>query len=290
MATSSKLLRTQAAVDAFVNAAANAIGGLSNTALAERELAAQVRCAEWTDEADRIEGSYPWYANIPFFPGGADVAKWQARFAAAKFTRDAWCAIRDVYTSQGDLRAVADPSMAAARRQAATKQTAERQEARDEAARLAEESGLWDSIARSAGELAGGGVERVQSGAGQVEAGTKEAVAAAQHAATGAVSAVAQQAAQQAEEAANTVSTGLLDYLRQWREEAFGIFGLGSDQPFGERVVGWLRLLLAALGVFVAYRALGAIASGALGAGERAAERTTGLLTELKDVPLMPAA
>ena len=70
------------------------------------------------------------------------------------------------------------------------------------------------------------------------------------------------------------------------KEGAFSTFGLGKDQPGGERVVGLVRLGLAVLAMVAVY----GIGKQVLGAGaelaERGAERTAKITEKVMDMPL----
>lgn len=225
---------------------------LNNVELAEKANVAVEMCASWAADVEALQEEEAWDVWDIFNPV-TKVTKtldWAGggsdELNAARQTHADWCKLAGLYARESARRRAADPTMADTEAEVAAELEETREEHRAEARRI---EGEWASHYGALGAPLAAAVETVSRVPGAV-----------------------------AEET--------MGFFGQIRENIFGVFGLASDMPVEARIVGLVRLVLAAVAIYLVYLGASRFLVAGTAVAERSAERGIKGLVELKDMPI----
>lgn len=225
---------------------------LNNVELAEKANVAVEMCASWAADVEALEEEespdvWDIFNPVTKVTKALDwVAGGSDELKAARQTHADWCKLGDFYARESARRRTADPTMAETEAEVASELEETREEHRAEARRIERE---WEERGGAVGAPLAAAVETVRRVPGAI-----------------------------AEET--------MGFFGRVRENIFGVFGLASDMPVEARIVGLVRLVLAAVAIYLVYIGASRFLVAGATVAERSAERGIKGLVELKDMPI----
>lgn len=155
-------------------------------------------------------------------------------------TRDEWCRLQKIYNDEMDRRVETSEEAAETRAEVAAELEAMREEHKEAARRIRATTYETPGVVATTTAAVSEGIAGV----------------------------------------ARTAEETTMGFFGRLRENAFGVFGLAQDQTTSERVIGFIRLALAAIAIYLVYIAAKGAIGGGVALGERSAERIKSTLLD----------